>query len=167
AIDRIGEGPWYDFNGDKVWNSRSEMTADRPPTSYVHRDDLPNEDGIPNHDYDLDGTITDDDNHDVLTGSGKDGRKVPEDTLAQRCNDWISTTVSVGFPAPFERGGGGKGPWCGHSWPREGSGLHWIHSIREGGCGACVAMEELAGPTAECVGAGGGYGAIYCFATTP
>jgi hypothetical protein len=165
AIDRIGQGPWYDRNGYLVWNNLGEMTADRPPSSYSYRDDLPNEDGIPNHDYDLDGDVSDDDNHDVLTGSGTDGRKSADDTLAQRCDDWTSTTVSTGTTTGHF-GGGGSGPWCGHSWPRQGSGTHWSHSIREGGCGACVQLQDAAGPTSACVGSGGGYGGFYCFATT-
>jgi hypothetical protein len=163
AIDRIGQGPWYDQNGDRVWNNLGEMTADRPPSSYAYRDDLPNEDGIPNHDYDLDGDTNDDDNHDVLTGSGTDGRKSADDTLAKRCNDWTSTTVSTGTGTSR---GGGSGPWCGHSWPRDGSGTHWSHSIREGGCGACVNLLDTGGATSACVGSGGGYGGVYCFATT-
>jgi hypothetical protein len=154
AIDRIGSGPWYDRNGLKVWNALSEMSADRPPTSYIYRDDLPNEDGTPNHDYDLDGTTTDDDNHDFLTGSGTNGRKVSGEAAAARCSDWTSTTASAR-------------PWCGHSWPRQGSGTHWIHSIQEGGCGACVNLIEGGGPTSACVGSGGGYGGIYCFALSP
>jgi hypothetical protein len=154
AIDRIGSGPWYDRNGIKVWSSLSEMSADRPPTTYIYRDDLPNEDGIPNHDYDLDGTIDDDDNHDILTGSGTDGRKVSNDTAAARCSNWTSTTA-VGQP------------WCGHSWPRTESGTHWIQSIQEGGCGPCVHLIDTGGVLSACVGSGGGYGGIYCFALTP
>jgi hypothetical protein len=150
AIDRIGPGPWYDRNGIKVWNSLNEMTANRPPTFYVYRDDLPNEDGVPNHDYDLDGTVTDDYNYDVLTGSGTDGKKVSSDTAAARCSDWTSLTAS------------GQ-PWCGHSW----GGSHWIRTIQEGGCGACVNLLNTGGPTSTCVGSGGGYGGIYCFALTP
>jgi hypothetical protein len=154
AIDRIGSGPWYDRNGLKVWNALSEMSADRPPTSYIYRDDLPNEDGTPNHDYDLDGTTADDDNHDFLTGSDTNGRKVSSDNAAARCNDWTSTTAS------------GR-PWCGHSWPRM-SGTHWIHSLQEGGCGAGFNLSESSIPNGcGTVGCGGGYGGIYCFATTP
>jgi hypothetical protein len=153
AIDRIGSGPWYDRSGLKVWNALSEMSADRPTSTYIYRDDLPNEDGVPNHDYDLDGTTTDDDNHDFLTGSGTNGRKVSNDTAAGRCSDWTSTTAS------------GR-PWCGHSWPRQ-SGTHWIHSHQADGCGACVHLQDNTGPSGGCVGGAGGYGGIYCFATTP
>ncbi len=167
GIDRVGSGPWYDRNGAKVWSTLTEMTsADRPPSSYVNRDDLPNEDGIPNHDYDLDGNVNDDDNHDFLTGCGTNGRKIAADTTAKRCNEWTSTTVSVGST------GGGigmmmNGPMCGHSWPRQGSGTNWVSSIREGGCGAGINLAETGGATEATVGSGGGYGGIYCFATTP
>jgi hypothetical protein len=163
GIDRIGTGPWYDRNGTVVWNATTEMSADRPPAAYPYRDDLPNEDGVPNHDYDLDGSVTDDDNHDFLTACGTDGRKISTDTAAQRCTDWTSTTTTGTTTGTR----GGSGPMCGHTWPRSGSGTHWISSIREGGCGACVNLIEAGGPTTTCVGSGGGYGGIYCFATTP
>lgn len=180
AIDRIGSGPWYDRKERLVWNDLSEMSQDRPPNApAVIKDDLPNEDGTPNHDYDQDGSTTDDDNHDVLTGSGKDGRKIDSDTTAHRCNEWTSTTAAAsgtgtGGPGTGFPGGGGmmtNGPMCGHSWPRQGSGINWASSIREGGCGAGINLLESnngsPGATEATVGSGGGYGAIYCFATTP
>jgi len=101
-----------------VWSNLGQMTADRPPTTYVYRDDLPNEDGIPNHDYDLDGTIDDDDNHDFLTGSGVDGRKSTDDTLATRCNDWTSLSPgSSGTGTGGRRGGMGSGNGPGAGTP--------------------------------------------------
>jgi hypothetical protein len=161
AIDRIGTGPWYDRKERLVWNGLAEMTQDRPPNApAIIKDDLPNEDGVPNHDWDQNNSTTDDDdNHDVLTGSGKDGKKLPNDSLAQRCNDWTSLTAITTS--------GMNGPMCGHSWPRMGSGTHWINSIREGGCGRGINLKDIAGATQPTVGSGGGYGAIYCFATTP
>ena len=65
---------------------------------------------------------------------------------------------------PLDRG---EGPWCGHSWPREFSGIHWISALREGGCAPCARVVEMGGPNAKCVGSGGGYGGIYCFALNP
>ena len=88
-----------------------------------------------------------------FSGSGANGRKVSNDTAAGRCSDWTSTTAS------------GR-PWCGHSWPRQ-SGTHWIHSHQADGCGACVHLQDNTGPSGGCVGGAGGYGGIYCFATTP
>jgi hypothetical protein len=88
-------------------------------------------------------------------GSGTNGRRVTSDSAAARCNDWTSTAAN------------GR-PWCGHSWPRQGSGTHWIHSIQEGGCGAGINLAENPpqGNGTATVGAGGGYGGIYCFALT-
>jgi hypothetical protein len=162
AITRIGSGPWYDRNELLVWNSISEMSADRPPASYVYRDDLPNEDGIPNGDANLDGRR--EDNHQVLTACTKEGQRISTDSQAQRCNDWTSTTVTGNGGSPATTGGV-AGPMTGHSWPRTGSGTHWINALRTKGCGACVNQATAVG-SGSC-GMIAGYGGIYCFATTP
>ena len=63
------------------------------------------------------------------------------------CSDWTSKE-----PA-------GK-PWCGHSWPRVGSGASWLASTSLDGCAPCLGQNM----GANCVGDTGGYGGIYCFA---
>lgn len=66
AIDRIGNGPWYDRTGRVVALTKADLVAQRPATADVAiRRDLPNEDGVPNHAPD--GPTVD--NHDTLTGS--------------------------------------------------------------------------------------------------
>jgi hypothetical protein len=151
AIDRVGNGPWYDRMGRLITMTRSGLLQTRPEGAEAAiLNDLPNEDGIPNHNPGT-GII---DNHNVLTGSKADGT-VDAQGLTATCQDWTSATSS-----------GGK-PRCGVSWPRS-SLTHWISQLNEGGCapGATPAGGAQSGPSGT-VGALGGYGGFYCFATTP
>ncbi len=106
AIDRIGEGPWYDRIGRLVANNKGELLNDRP----INADpaiinDLPNEEGIPNHAPDPNqGEV---DNHDFLTGTNTEGQLF---SATATCKDW---TGGTGDPSE------GK-PRVGHSWPRLG-----------------------------------------------
>jgi hypothetical protein len=71
AIERIGEGPWFDRLGRLVAKSRADLMQDRPAGAHpAIIDDLPNENGVPNHDPDGTGPV---DNHDTLTGSDAKG----------------------------------------------------------------------------------------------
>jgi hypothetical protein len=70
------------------------------------------------------------------------------------CNDWTSKEAE------------GR-PWCGHSWPRQGSGLSWMSAARDGGCAPCVKVTEGGGVSSKCVGSAGGYGGFYCFEYKP
>ena len=81
--------------------------------------------------------------------------------------DW--TNGSYDQPMGSGGGKGGAGPWCGHSWPRQGSGVNWMSALAEGGCGPGINLVEMGGPQQGeyDVGTGGGYGGIYCFALQP
>jgi hypothetical protein len=141
AKDRIGAGPWYDANGRLVASNLTQLVMKRPgDADLAIRNDLPNEHGIPNH---ADGS----NNHAVLTGTGADGMLFTTATPVtdSTCNDWTSKEPS-------------GSPWCGHSWPRAGSGVNWMSSSAVTGCAPCV------GTGTDCVGSTGGYGAFYCFA---
>ena len=105
AIERVGEGPWYDRVGRLVAANKTDLAQVRPEgADEAIVDDLPNEDGVPNHAPDP--TIGDVDNHDVLTGTNAQG-KLFSDDQASTCDDWTSARPE------------GK-PRCGHSWPRRG-----------------------------------------------
>ena len=67
---------------------------------------------------------------------------------ASTCNDWTSSAAD-------------GSPWCGHSWPRTGSGKNWMASTSLDGCAPCLGQNM----GTKCVGDTGGYGGIYCFAT--
>jgi hypothetical protein len=156
AIDRVGDGPWYDRLGRLVAANKADLLHPRPrDADPAIVNDLPNEHGIPNHKDGAPGCIDFwcPNNHDVLTGTNELGRLYstnPDST----CNDWTSAE-------PRGR------PWCGHSWPREVSGVNWMSSLAEGGCAPGVNLIERGGARMPTVGSGGGYGGIYCFALVP
>jgi hypothetical protein len=148
AIGRVGPGPWYDRLGRVVAQNVTALANTRPQgADSAIINDLPNEAGVPNHNPDGTGAV---DNHDVLTGSTTAGRY----ESGANCNDWTSV-------------GSGK-PRIGHMWPRSagGQGAHWISDHTTTGCAAGVNL-SMTMSTGNCVGCMGGYGAIYCMATTP
>lgn len=174
AKDRIGQGPWYDATGRLVAMTLADLIgSDRPlGADPAIRNDLPNEFGIPNHSADAPGCTGNQcpDNHQVLTGTNCAGKLytgggqgggvmstcmniTPVDNTPNpdfTCSDWTSKAAA-------------GSPWCGHSWPRQGSGLSWMSSALDGGCAPCVRVEESGGPNEDCVGSAGGYGGFYCF----
>lgn len=188
AIDRIGEGPWYDRRGRVFALTKADLLNTRPKgADSAIVNDLPNENGTPNHDPDGTGNV---DNHDFLTGSGIDGKRYTK-TTDPTCADWTNSTADNAKD---------KRPRVGHSWPRAGFGSwtgggpgmpgtgaggsgatstgnvegmeHWISALDESGCGPGVnqpAVGEFDGPPGSdgTVGSGGGYGGWYCFALTP
>ena len=164
AIDRVGNGPWYDRLGRLLANNRTELLNTRPPNANpAIINDFPNEDGVPNHAPDP--TMGQVDNHDTLTGSNSQGQLY---SRTATCLDWTS---AQGTPATEGR------PRVGHTWPRGGgpggpgggSGAHWINALDEAGCAPGVSLIEMGPPilSMPTVGSGGGYGAFYCFALSP
>jgi hypothetical protein len=178
AIDRIGNGPWYDRRGRLFSASKANLMGFRPKDSDAAiRNDFPNENGTNNHNPDGRGQV---DNHDTLTGSGADG-KLYAGTSNPTCDGWTNKTGSAGEPR------------VGHAWPRtpssdntcSGSGFpggggggdpategcygHWMSSLDEAGCAPGASLIEMGppDPSNPTVGSGGGYGAFYCFALTP
>jgi hypothetical protein len=149
AIDRVGTGPWHDRVGRLVANEPAELAQERPQRADpAIINDLPNEDGVPNHAPE--GTLVD--NHDVLTGSDEQGRFVAAGGAT--CNDW--TSAAAGTPRPR----------VGHSWPARNA-AHWISAHDASGCLPGVSLSSTTpGPNGS-VGAMGGYGAIYCLALSP
>jgi hypothetical protein len=180
AIDRVGQGPWYDRLGRLVAMNLTDLAQTRPRGAHAAIiDDLPNEDGVPNHAPD--GTRVD--NHDILTGSDSTGRLYRSDS-GVTCRDWTSAVGSDGKPR------------VGHSWPRSGgpggggpggvplpppggrpggsgggaiSGDNWMSALDEAGCAPGINLLETGPPDPRnpTVGSGGGYGGIYCLALVP
>jgi hypothetical protein len=155
AIDRIGEGPWYDRLGRLVAMNKTDLANPRPVGAHeVIIDDLPNEFGIPNG-YPVPGGDRVD-NHHTLTGSDEQGMLYSTD-MGDTCNNWTSAEGGIGQPR------------CGVSWPRN-DGDSWISFLDEGGCAPGYNLVESAPPPdgyEQAVGANGGYGGIYCFSLTP
>jgi hypothetical protein len=188
AIDRVGTGPWYDRLGRVVAMTREDLLNTRPRgADPMIIDDLPNEDGVPNHAPD--GMEVD--NHDILTGTNNMGQ-LYSDNWGSTCHDWTSAVGSDGQPR------------VGHSWPRNfgagfgdagffGGGMgglppgfpggmgfpdggfgpidgeNWMSSLDEAGCAPGASLVEMGppNPANPTVGSGGGYGGIYCFALMP
>lgn len=161
AIERIGQGPWYDANGRLVAeNIAGLLSDDRPAGDPQTVDDLPDEYGVP---ISVLG-----DAHDVVTGSNARGR-LDSANAASTCNDWTSAEaigqnlVKCGHSFPRMVGpGGGRPPR-----PGGGGGAHWLsdHPLR--GCTPGVNLLQNGPGTGTCIGCSGGYGAIYCFALSP
>jgi hypothetical protein len=159
AIERIGNGPWYDRTERVVAPTIADLLNKRPQNGDADiMDDLPNEDGIPNHRPDP--TKPNEDNHHTLTGTGEDGKLFGVNAT---CDDWTSVTAS------------GK-PRMGFSWPRASGwvagneGRHWISGWDGAGCEAGIDIDEktlFGKSTDKFVGSGGGYGGFYCFAQNP
>lgn len=161
AIDRIGEGPWYDRLGRLVANAKADLLFDRPQgADPAIIDDLPNEDGVPNHQPDP--SQPEADNHHMLTGSTKQGTLLG---AGATCLDWTSAQgiietegrprVGLSWPRPFGPGGSDS--------------KNWISALTESGCAPGVNLIQSGPPSPDDVhvGSGGGYGGIYCFALTP
>lgn len=155
AIDRIGSGPWYDRTGRLLANKLSELTAgDRP----INADediinDLPNEDGIPNHRPDPTKDLVD--NHHMVTGSNKQGKL---NSSTSTCDDWTSVTST-------------DRPMCGFAWPRGmggGGASNWISGFQANGCVAGAHTTNAMGSrNSKIIGSDGGYGGFYCFSLVP
>ena len=148
AIDRIGAGPWYDRNGRLVAADKAGLLQTRPAGDAQTRDDLPDETGAP--------LTTFGDTHDIMTGTNAQGL-VQSTSPTYTCMDWTS---SSGDAALAERA------YVGHSWPA-GSGQGWIQAHRMRGCAPGVNLVQNGPGDGNCVGCGGGWGGIYCFAVTP
>ncbi|MES1172632.1 MAG: hypothetical protein ABUL77_05305 [Bacteroidota bacterium] len=157
AIDRVGDGPWYDRMGRLLAMNKANLMMTRPGgADPAIINDFPNEDGVPNHQDGAPGCTGNacPDNHDFLTGTGTNGMLYNAD-WSNTCHDWTSAVGADGKPR------------CGHSWPR---GVQsWMSILNEAGCAAGINLVEMGGPKASdpSVGSGGGYGGIYCFALTP
>ena len=165
AIDRIGDGPWYDRLGRVLAPSKADLMAVRPQNGDATiQNDFPNEDGVPNHQPDV--TQPEVDNHDMLTGSDTSGQLY---SASATCKDWTAAT-----------GDDSEGkPRVGHSWPRGSGGGggggpggnmdHWMSSLTESGCAPGINLAETGGPDPDdnTVGSGGGYGGFYCFSLVP
>jgi hypothetical protein len=167
AIERIGKGPWHDRLGRLLAETLADLQQERPRgASPLIINDLPNEEGVPNHNPDGTGNV---DNHQTLSGSDTDGKLYTQGDAGSRggsacgpsgeawtpekatCWDWTSKEPE-GCPR------------IGHSWPRQGSGLHWISTGNEGGCAPGVVLADRGGlDGTRRIGSGGGYGGFYCF----
>ena len=170
AIDRVGEGPWYDRLGRTFAMTKADLLTERPTNiDPAIKDDFPNEDGVPNHRPDPNQDEVD--NHDTLTGTNEKGQLYGPTAT---CADWTGNTGTEGKPRVghswprYGMGGPGPGPGPGPGMG-DGSMANWMSSLDESGCAPGVSLIEMGPPQKDSntVGSGGGYGGFYCFALTP
>jgi hypothetical protein len=158
AIDRIGQGPWYDRLGRLVGSTIKDLQQTRPNADAAIKNDLPNEDGVPNHQPDPNLAAVD--NHQFITGSDSLGRLY---SSTSTCQDWTSVAAT------------GSKPRCGLSWPQNmggmgGRGQSWLSVWDLWGCEAGIDLSNSSGGGKQgvyTIGNGGGYGGFYCFALNP
>jgi hypothetical protein len=147
AIDRIGEGPWYDRNERLIAMNRTGLlSGNRPMGDPQAVSDLVDEKGRGRP------SAAPNDTHDVITGTNRMGR-LATTNRANTCQDWTSTAGTGQIQ-------------LGHSWPA-GSGMSWVtvHTTRS--CAAGVNLVQNGPGPGTHIGSGGGWGGIYCFAQTP
>jgi len=154
AIDRIGQGPWYDRLGRLVAMDKNGLLSTRPAGDPEIIEDLPNEFGVPNHRPDP--TLPEVDNHLTMSGSDSLGNLFG---ATSTCEDWTSTAAL-------------PGPRVGMSWPQAGRMplKNWISEWDQSGCEAGFDLETNTGAGSRSDysgGKGGGYGGYYCFALIP
>lgn len=134
ARDRIGEGPWYNANGQVIAASVADLHGDferdrnniRKPTAVDERGDLVN------------GVGDQPNQHDILTGSDSRGRAILGGADTTTCNNWTSNGEGRAMVGHHDRLGGANSSW------------NAVHLSR-----AC-SQQDLVGT--------GGNGLFYCFA---
>jgi hypothetical protein len=154
AVDRIGNGPWYDRKGRLFANDKAGLglgSSSRPDGDPAVVNDLPDESGQ--------GTMQLGTTFDAITGTNTDGNLQYPGQPRNTCNDWTDATLENVLVV------------CGHSWPSgPPPGSNWISAHPER---SCIPGVEIVQPPAvpkadgSHIGAGGGYGGFYCFALTP
>lgn len=169
AIGRVGPGPWYDYNGvllarnvqGLLPNAAGRPSGAQAPLGSMFSDENGEDIRPPGQD-----------NHDTLTGSNSCGRLYDDGASGSvgTCAGW--TSKSVHGREGNLAGVGGQVP-VGHSWPRgfsigsdQALGARWMSDHTINGCEPGFEVYGGAGAPAGDfrVGAGGGFGGIYCFA---
>jgi hypothetical protein len=105
ARDRIGSGPWFNYNGVQVADSIADLHSEN---NRLGKETSLSELGEP-----INGRGDDPNMHDILTGSDVDGRVIA-DGSDHTCSNWTSSgadgSAQVGH---HDRQGGGQNP---NSW---------------------------------------------------
>ena len=134
ARDQIGEGPWYNANGQIIAANVADLHGDvqrdrnniRKPTAVDENGDLVN------------GVGDQPNQHDILTGSDSHGRALLGAANTTTCNNWTSNAEGRAMVGHHDRLGGGNTSW------------NAVHLTRS------CSQEDLV--------ATGGNGLFYCFA---
>ena len=104
ARDRIGDGPWHNFEGVVVAENVDDLHSDN--------NKLSKENSVSEGGEMINGRGDSPNMHDILTGSTLDGRAFPagDDTT---CNNWTSNGEGSARVGHHDKNGGGENP---NSW---------------------------------------------------
>jgi hypothetical protein len=144
AIDRIGNGPWYDRKGRLIAPDIAGLLEERPAGDPEAVNDLPDETGEATSRLGHTSAIT------ASTTMGK--LFFPE--AKNTCNDWTSKTLEAVFIM------------TGHPTLATGA-ANWVQSHPERSCIPGVRLGDTGNGDGSSIGSGGGWGGFYCFALTP
>ncbi len=134
ARDRIGRGPWQNAKGVVIATSVDDLHSDGNKIS--------KESGLTEKGTIVNGVGDTPNQHDMLTGSGMDGRALP-DNVNLTCNNWTSSQYGSAIVGHVDRRGNADTVFQ-HSW-------NSAHMSR-----GCTQPDLIAT---------GGNGLFYCFAT--
>ncbi|MEA2772718.1 MAG: hypothetical protein QOD93_5680 [Acetobacteraceae bacterium] len=134
ARDRIGRGPWQNAKGVVIATSVDDLHSDGNKIS--------KESGLSEKGTVVNGVGDTPNQHDMLTGSGTDGRALP-DNINLTCNNWTSSQYGSAIVGHVDRRGNADTVFQ-HSW-------NSAHMSR-----GCTQPDLIAT---------GGNGLFYCFAT--
>lgn len=135
ARDRIGNGPWYNANGQRIAWDVADLHGDHQRASNnIRKPTAVDENGD-----EVNGSGDQPNRHDILTGSDSHGRVLPGTAQVNTCNNWASNS-------PDHRA------MVGHHDRLGGANASWNTVHHSSGC----SQENLV--------ATGGDGLFYCFA---
>ena len=102
ARDRIGNGPWFNANGERVAGNVADLHGD------VQRDrnNLTKTSALDEKGELVNGRGDSPNRHDILTGSLSDGR-----AAEQNCNNWTNSGEGNAMIGHHDRTGGGNTSW--------------------------------------------------------
>jgi len=123
ARDRIGRGPWQNAKGVVVAQNVDELHSDK--------NKLGKENSLTEKGATVNGRGDSPNTHDILTGSGLDGRALPG---ALTCNNWTSGAAGSAQVGHHDKQGGGDNPTSWNS-AHASSGCSQPNLVSTGGAG--------------------------------
>ncbi len=135
ARDRIGNGPWYNANGQRIaWDVGNLHGDNQRDSNNIRKPTAVNERGDP-----VNGAGDQPNQHDILTGSDSHGRALPGSSAVNTCANWTSSDA-------------GNRAMVGHHDRLGGANASWNAVHHSSGC------------TQQNLVQTGGNGLFYCFA---
>jgi hypothetical protein len=101
ARDRIGTGPWFNYNGVQVAASVADLHSDN--------NNLGKSTSVSEKGAQINGRGDSPNMHDILTGSDLEGRVI-DDGMDHTCSNWTSSGEGSAQVGHHDRQGGGANP---------------------------------------------------------